>query len=555
MLRFKKQSIFLFLFSVYSSALFASFGELTVQTQTLPNNGMDIRVGKKAPRKIRCSKIFFTVPTTHLLKFSMGKGQDLPRQDHLPDDVIIQTAGTQKIHEASPSRPSKVQQRFFEEAMNQWGDHGYNARQVDFLRRLNDQLPSHRVHWISFKFNQELWVENMPIPPELQGLASIRIFDGSTPLTKVVGLPRRYKKEKDWKDPKNLVESLTPIELSPKNKAAGYKLPQRLKNDGKPVFLWHLGIGTNVKRFEGGLKVMFSHVAELLEMHYNQSFFKTFGSAKVLDDLNMMVVSSAKPELVEYYKKLGFEVLKAYPEGKKQEEIFEVDSQGVAKKTFADLQSVIEVNSKGEARVQETDKGVLPDGMVLIGMPASKFVKKYYGMQDVPYIEIITPDVEYRLGRQDLSGEAKGDEMWVSQNRLLAREARSLGLLSGPTEIAKKIDELNYLFNRYAFAVKQFVESTPDVYRLYEAEYKVFANNPKYQELIEVYREFAEAYYMLMRRIPKSYRSHEWALLEKQGLSQLVDHPLEAYENYRPEDINPSTGRMGFIESFYFGLQ
>ncbi len=262
-----------------SLAMDMSFGELHILTQSLGKDFVDVKFGPPL-----CRTIFSSQTRAHVLSFRMGGPPVNPDKSNPGEmNLNVNLAVDAKMANTPIDQPMRIHQRFFNRAMEQWRDHGYNDRQVNLLQTINNQLPPQRVHWVNFRFDKTL--VDLPLPKEFEGNSAIRIFDGSEPQIKILGEDRIFA------DPTGKA-ALTPLELSPKNEAAGYRLPFR--QSGKPSYIWHVGIATNVKNFEGGLTVMFSHVAKLLEMHYNYAHMKTFGSVEPLEALDMWVVSSAK---------------------------------------------------------------------------------------------------------------------------------------------------------------------------------------------------------------------------------------------------------------------
>ncbi len=491
-----------------------SFGELHILTQSLGKDFLDVQFGPK-----NCRNIFSQNSRAHVLSMRMGGVKAPPQAGHNPGlNINVNHAADVKMANTPIDQPMKIHQRFFARAMEQWRDHGYNDRQVSLLESMNNALSPQRVHWINFRFDKSL--VDLPLPKDFEGHSAIRIFDASYPKIKILGEDRIFAERGED-------AALSPVELSPKNLAAGYKLPFRI--EGEQAYIWHIGIGTNVKNFEGGLTVMFSHVAKLLEMHYNREFMKNFGSVEPLDALNMWVVSSAKTDLVDYYKKFGFEDL----------------GDGYTK----DNPSVVVVNSQGEATVKNGDRSLLPDGLALIGMRAGDFVKRFIHYDDVPHILFETETSSYRLGAKDLNQEQKASNFWLERNQKLRG---SVTEINQTAVLRSRIERLGQLFNNYLMAVNRFAESNPSLARMDKPESEFFKDHPQYNQLIEIHRRVVDEFYRIVVGTNKNLRTDQWDLLEGYSMSLLSDFPLEALQTYK---LHPVTSKPDFMTALEEALQ
>lgn len=476
------------------------FGEVHILTQALDPDTDATYFNHRS-----CRSLFRAHSKAHVLSLKFG-GPQTPGTGRLSDGIQTNAPGEAKIARVSIENPLRAHQKFFERAMNQWKDHGYNENQVALLRGINDLLPPHRVHWINFKFDQSHLPE-MVLAADNQGVAAIRIFDGSTPGPMIMGRWRKF----DWQDSrKESSEELTPLELGPKNFAANYRLPQR-QTPGRTA-LWHIGIATNVKKFEGGLNVMFSHVAKLLDIHYNESHYKTFGTVKPLEDLDMWIISSAKVDLVDYYKKYGFLDL------------------GDGFKTAPE--TTIRVNSNGEAEVISGDRPLLPDGLALIGMRASDFMKRFHDFDDVPHIRVEDEKGTYDLGNKDAKGEA--DLFFRKLNEDINK---TITPINTRHELKSRVQELKRKLQTFLMTAQLFIQKNPSIQHMDQPELDYFKDNSDYQLLFRHHREWAVSFYQLVKGTHPQLRTGDWMDLDNMAISLLTDGPLESLQNIKVQTI------------------
>ncbi len=510
-----------FTFALNANAMYFGAPDVKMVFPAVAEESIKIRPKTRGP--IRCESVYPSgILTFPMTVFSIGGA---PTKTPIPGRYDIQTElnGGVEMVPTPTGKPAKIHQQLFEDAMEQWGrDFGFSESQISLLRGINHVLPAHRVYWIQVRFeSQHLGGFPQSLPPEYHGLASIRATDTSRPLQKVFGLEVKYDQNLAGERP----DYTSPVELSPKNIEAGYKLPRFGRAEGLPVYSWHLGIGTNQKGFEGGLHSMFTRVAEHLDNNYNNSHFKTFRETDLLDSLEMVVYSSTKPSSLKFYEGFGFEVLHPV--------------------TGLPVKDVIYINRKGEAQASDSIP-LLPDGMVLIGMKASEFMKKYSDLAEVPTISYETSNFKIKIGGRTEKDPRHPDVAFAEGNKKAFRRIEDL---RSREDLVRRIDEVEQMQNAFAMAVNRFVATHPQVYRMDRPEQDFFKGNKDWNELVKIYRQFALHLYSVVNNVPKELRDDTWYMVYVHARSMLVKTPLEAFQSIEPDSTNTTSSIFEALKS------
>ncbi len=472
-----------------------------------------------------CQQVFSRPNQSFLFHFSAGK-KTISMEDALSGNINPVGLIEPEFITTQTGRPAALHQKLFEEAMEQWGVHSYSPRQIQLLREVNDQLPPNRVHWFQFRFDQsQMGANSIDLPPELIGVSSMRIFDGSTPMPKILGM----RTATDLAPSEGGMAVRDPIELSPKNQAAGYRLPWNREGE---AHYWHLGIGTNQKGFEAGLNAMFSEVAQNLDNHYNNAHYKTFQATDAVDAVGMKIISSAKPELVDFYRQFGFKVLD--PEtGEPATSVFRVHRNGQAEKT--------------EALPQ------LPDGMILIGQSGGEFLQRFYGGDMMPNLSHSSPfgsgTASFRL-RDTPKSEKKdkpAEEVFLEGNQ---RAFQRLETYNTQQDYLTRVSQVETLHREYALAIMHFVNMRPHAQKMTQPEQVTFKGDKAWKDLVIQYRRFVINLYALVKNTPERWRTSEWDEIEMAATSLLGDYPLEAW-NSPALKANSQQTRLEILDFLY----
>lgn len=516
-----------FFFAELSSAAFIQFptGKTTLYTQGMNRTGEPLSIGRKS-----CASIMRSPGVANILRITFGKESDVEPGSlksefvSVDDGIVKLDFGAGANIDAVPiGEPYPVFRRVFEEAMGGW--QGYTPAQQQLMREINDQIAVHRVHWIQFQFRPED-IPEVALPADAQGVAALRMVDGSQPRTKSMGVTMDYSRDTEG-DPTKLMEALTPIELSPKNRAAGYLLPFRKPGKVTPTHLMHIGVATNVRRFQGGMFVLMGHAARLLDMHYNNSMMKTFKSTQEIEKLDMHVVTSAVPRLAEVYKKFGFE---DWGDGYTKE-----------------ASEIIVVDTAGQANIQSGPRPTLPDGMVLLVMKAELFLQRFQEYADVPFIKMVkeTEDStqEWRFGDPEVNGQPKSDEIWLERNQQTLASVTPIRDIETYGNRFLNLTRLNFIMVR---AAERLLEGKPYPLVLDRPEAEYFAGDPLYKALEIAYRDVVEEFYRIVAGTASHLRTREWAIVELTAISLLTDGPLEGMMDM---PTNPANKKYEYIEA------
>lgn len=514
-------SLLVFAEIAYAASIPMPTGKISLYTQGLNLTGKTPSIGK-----IACAAVLRSPGTANILKVTFGRSSDIGAENMVETSIKMDDGtfsmdfgAAAKVDAAPIGQPYPVFRRLFDEAMGEWRD--YSVDQHQYLREMDDQLAINRVHWIQFHFRPED-VPMVDLAKDSQGIASLRLFDGSQPRTKVMGMTMDFSKGEGG-DPSNLKEALTPIELSPPNLQAGYLLPFRQPGKVVPTFIMHIGVATNVRKFHGGVFILMSHAAKLLDIHYNNSMMKTFRSLSAIEKLNMVVVTSAKPALADVYKKFGFEDW----------------GDGYTRQAA----NVYAVDSAGNATLQKGPRPTLPDGMVLLVMKAEKFMERFHDYSDVPHIKMETEDGIYTFGDADLKPGTSPTDVWVPRNQEVLQSVTPINDLATFENRFANLARLNFIMVR---AAQKLIAGKPQPLALDRPEAEFFAGDPQYDAVAKAYRDTFEEFYRIVAGLAPHLRTREWTNVEITAINLLTDGPLEGLSELA---INPANGKYEYLEA------
>jgi hypothetical protein len=125
--------------------------------------------------------------------------------------------------------------------------------------------------------------------------AILRVFDGSTEVLRGGTL---------WPEA-SASPARTPLEIGA---GESYQLPERVwsqKYQGRPAYVWELGLLNIDRQLKLGVETAFSEVARLLDLHYNDLEFNTHGTVGSLSRKNMVIYAQTLKHKVGLFSKYG----------------------------------------------------------------------------------------------------------------------------------------------------------------------------------------------------------------------------------------------------------